>query len=159
MRALIFTFFLFSIICISNGQNICYNEDSLSLKLLDAIKSENFAHLQALQPSAVMLKKGFEKELKGKSEDAIQKMISENPKTKSDWNKIITEAKKSKVNLDKLKLGSVLLTFPFGNEHPLAGMEVTYLLEKKTYKLSIAVVRDGSCLYFNEFLNSGSVWE
>jgi hypothetical protein len=159
MRILIVSFLFFAFLGITKGQNNCYDNDSLSVKILDAIKSKDYANLQKLQPSVSVLKKGFGKELKTLNDNAIQKMISENPKTKADWTKINEEAKKAKINFDELSLKSVAMSNPYGDNHPLAAIELTLLLGEKTYKLAIAVVRDGNCLYFNEFLNSTSIWE
>jgi|JI10StandDraft_1071094.scaffolds.fasta_scaffold656419_2 hypothetical protein len=159
MKHFFVTFLLFGFIGSNFGQSLCLEKDSLAIHLLEAFKLQNYTELQKLQPTVSVLKKGFGKELKTLNDNAIQKMISENPKTKADWTKINEEAKKAKINFDELSLKSVAMSNPYGDNHPLAAIELTLLLGEKTYKLAIAVVRDGNCLYFNEFLNSTSIWE
>ncbi|MBK6338281.1 MAG: hypothetical protein IPF63_01455 [Bacteroidetes bacterium] len=159
MKYLFISFLLFGFVGFNFGQSTCMVKDSLGAHLLEAFKLQNYTELQKLQPTVSVLKKGFGKELKTLNDNAIQKMISENPKTKADWTKINEEAKKAKINFDELSLKSVAMSNPYGDNHPLAAIELTLLLGEKTYKLAIAVVRDGNCLYFNEFLNSTSIWE
>jgi hypothetical protein len=159
MRHYLVAMFLFGFVGFNFGQSVCLEKDTLAIQLLEAFKAQNYAALQKLQPTVSILKKGFGKELKTLNDNAIQKMISENPKTKSDWTKLNEDAKKANINFGKISVKSVVMSNPYGDNHPLAALELTLLLGEKTYKLAIAVVRDGNCLFFNEFLNSNGVWE
>lgn len=159
MKHLFITILLFGFVGFNFGQSTCMEKDSLANQLLKAFKSQNYTELQKLQPTVSVLKKGFGKELKMLNDNAIQKMISENPKTKADWTKINEDAKNAKINFDILSLKSVEMSNPYGDNHPLGALELTLSSGEKTYKLSIAVVKDGACLYFNEFLKSTAIWE
>ena len=99
MKYLFISFLLFGIVGFNFGQSTCMVKDSLGAHLLEAFKLQNYTELQKLQPTVSVLKKGFGKELKTLNDNAIQKMISENPKTKADWTKINEEAKKAKINI------------------------------------------------------------
>lgn len=143
----------------ANAQNNCLQKDSLSVRLLNALQNQNYQLLQAIQPSVVVLKKGFGNELKSLSDANIQKMISDNPKTKADWNLILKDAKAKKINLEHLNIESVKLENSHGENSPLAALIIKFILDNQSFELSIAVVRDGNCLYFNEFLITTGIWE
>lgn len=155
-----FLLFFVSILCIQEhafAQN-CYSADSLAQHLLTAIQSKDFKELQKLQPTVGVIKQNFGKELGALSNENIQKMISENPKTTQDWEKIQKDAVAAKIDLNKLTVSSFKIERVYGDDNPLVGLNISLKEGNKTYQLAIACIESEECFYFNEFLKSIGVW-
>lgn len=141
----------------ASAQN-CYSADSLAQHLLTALQSKDFKELQKLQPTVGVIKQNFGKELGALSNENIQKMIAENPKTIQDWDKIQKDAVAEKIDLNKLTVSSVKIERVYGDDNPLVGLSISLKEGNKTYQLAIACIESEECFYFNEFLKSTGVW-
>lgn len=134
--------------------------NSFSKDFIKAFQYRSIDTLLRLTPEIETLKKMFPDELSGKSDEEIKAMLANGyTKLKDDFENILNEAEKEKIELSKIEFVSVNVDTSELSKAQIIGCEVNYKSAERIGSFAIAVSIYENRFYIFEILRSAEVFE
>lgn len=134
--------------------------NSFSKDFIKAFQYRSIDTLLRLTPEIDVLKKMFPDELSGKSDEEIKTMLANGyTKLRGDFENILSEAEREKIELSKIEFVSVNVDTSELSRAQIIGCEVNYKIVERAGSFAIVVSIYENRFYIFEILRSVEVFD